>query len=198
MNVITHYDLLIDEGNDPFRDPPQLRAYMDLWDGETFLQALALRPEHQVLEIGVGTGRLAARTAPRCAALTGIDISPKTIARARENLAGHRNISLVCADFLQYETARRFDVIYSSLTLMHVEDKALFLSRAAALLRPGGRLCLSLDKNQSSVLDMGTRKLTVYPDTPESLIPLLPQSGLSLADSFQTEFAYILICKNDL
>lgn len=195
MNVITHYDLLIDEGNDPFRDPPQLRAYMDLWDGDAFLQALALKPGHQVLEIGVGTGRLAARTAPRCAELTGIDISPKTIARAGENLAGHRNIRLICADFLQYETPRQFDVIYSSLTLMHVEDKALFLSRAAALLRPGGRLCLSLDKNQSGVLDMGTRKLTIYPDTPQRLISLLPQSGLSLADSFQTEFAHILICK---
>ena len=26
MDVRTHYDLLIDEDNDPFRDPPQLRA----------------------------------------------------------------------------------------------------------------------------------------------------------------------------
>ena len=42
MNVITHYDLLIDEGNDPFHDPPELRSYMDQWDGARFLDALQL------------------------------------------------------------------------------------------------------------------------------------------------------------
>lgn len=33
MNVIKHYDLLIDEGNDAFRDPPALQEYMNKWDG---------------------------------------------------------------------------------------------------------------------------------------------------------------------
>lgn len=198
MNVVTHYDLLIDEDNDPFRDPPQLQDYMNLWDGEAFLAALALSPGHQVLEIGVGTGRLADRTAPRCGNLTGIDISPKTIARAHENLAHHPNIRLICADFLVYETTERFDVIYSSLTLMHFEDKALFLSRAASLLRPAGRLCLALDKNQGTFLDMGTRKLRIWPDHPQGLLPLLSGAGLQLEDAFETEFSHILICKKDL
>lgn len=198
MNVSTHYDLLIDEENDPFRDPPPLRAYMEKWDGAPFLQALALSPEKQVLEIGVGTGRLADRTAPRCAGLTGIDISPKTIARARENLSRHPNIHLVCGDFLLYKPAEQFDTIYCSLTLMHFEDKEAFLAKAASLLLPGGRLCLSLDKKQSPWLDMGTRKLRVYPDHPARLVPLLPRSGLELTDAFETEFSNILICKKSL
>lgn len=84
MDPRTHYDLLIDEGNDPYRDPPVLQAYMDNWDGQPFLDALELTRDKSVLEIGIGTGRLAARAAPRCARLTGIDLSPKTIARARE------------------------------------------------------------------------------------------------------------------
>ena len=33
MDVQTHYDLLIKENNDPFRDPPALRKYMESWDG---------------------------------------------------------------------------------------------------------------------------------------------------------------------
>ena len=33
MDIITHYDKLIDDNNDPFRDPPPLREYMDKWDG---------------------------------------------------------------------------------------------------------------------------------------------------------------------
>jgi len=32
-DVITHYNLLIDEGNDPLNDPAPLRVYMDKWDG---------------------------------------------------------------------------------------------------------------------------------------------------------------------
>ena len=196
MDVRTHYDLLIDEGNDPFHDPPALREYMDLWDGPAFLAALELSADMEVLEIGVGTGRLATRTAPLCARLTGIDISPKTIARAVENLAAHPNIHLVCADFLEYGFQTQFDILYSSLTMMHFEDKAAFLRKAAALLRPGGRLVLSLDKNQRDFLDMGTRKLRIYPDTPERIIPLL--GALHLEKQFETEFAHILVCRKAL
>ena len=42
MDVITHYDLLVDENNDPFRDPPSLQEYMNGWDGELFLESLEL------------------------------------------------------------------------------------------------------------------------------------------------------------
>lgn len=196
MDVRTHYDLLVDEDNDPFRDPPPLRAYMDNWDGPIFLSALALTPTKEVLEIGVGTGRLAARVAPGCARLTGIDISPKTIARAVDNLADHANIDLICGDFLTHPFEKQFDVVYSSLTLMHFEDKAAFLSKAAALLRPVGRLVLSLDKSRSETLDMGTRRLRIYPDTPEEIIHLL--GPLRLASRLETEFAHILVCEKSL
>ena len=38
MDVIDHYDLLIEEQNDPFRDLPVLQEYMSKWDGEPFLE----------------------------------------------------------------------------------------------------------------------------------------------------------------
>ena len=59
--ITMHYDLLIDEGNDPFRDPPVLQEYMDRWDGQALIDAMALRKEKTVLEIGIGTGRIAKR-----------------------------------------------------------------------------------------------------------------------------------------
>ena len=85
MNVIEHYDRLIDEENDPVRDVPALKAYMDRWDGADFLDAMELSKSKRVLEIGVGTGRLAVRVIPACREFVGIDLSPKTIARAAEN-----------------------------------------------------------------------------------------------------------------
>ena len=78
MDTLTHYDKLIEENNDPFRDPPELQEYMDKWDGQPFIDSMRLDSTKNVLEIGIGTGRLAARTAPLCRNLSGIDISPKT------------------------------------------------------------------------------------------------------------------------
>ena len=77
--MIQHYDLLIDENNDPVHDPKPLRDYMDKWDGQSFLDKMKLDKDKSVLEIGVGTGRLAVRVAPLCGQFYGIDISPKTI-----------------------------------------------------------------------------------------------------------------------
>ena len=62
-SVTDHYDALVRENDDPARDAPHLREYMNRWDGEPFLRALALSSTESVLEIGVGTGRLALRAA---------------------------------------------------------------------------------------------------------------------------------------
>ena len=82
--IATHYDILIDENNDPVHDPEPLKEYMDKWDGQDFINNMNLNFDKSVLEIGVGTGRLAVRVAPLCKSFCGIDISPKTIERARE------------------------------------------------------------------------------------------------------------------
>lgn len=41
-DVILHYDLLIDEGNDPVHDPEPLQDYMNKWDGQDFINAMQL------------------------------------------------------------------------------------------------------------------------------------------------------------
>lgn len=73
--TITHYDLLIDENNDPVHDPEPLRAYMDKWDGPEFIRKMNLDSTKSVLEIGVGTGRLAVGVAPLCGAFYVICVS---------------------------------------------------------------------------------------------------------------------------
>ena len=90
-DVINHYDLLIDEGNDPVHDPKPLKDYMNKWDGQRFMDCMMLNSDKSVLEIGVGTGRIAMKVAPLCHSFLGIDISPKTIARAEENLSANSN-----------------------------------------------------------------------------------------------------------
>ena len=75
MGVIEHYDKLIDENNDPVYDPKTLKEYMDKWDGQTFIDSMRIDETKTVLEIGVGTGRLAVKTVPLCKKFFGIDIS---------------------------------------------------------------------------------------------------------------------------
>lgn len=150
-----------------------------------------------VLEIGVGTGRLAVRVTPLCGAFYGVDISSKTIKRAAENIAVFENVSLTCADFLSYGFDRTFDVVYSSLTLMHIEDKQRAVNRIAELMNPAGRFVLSIDKNPSEFIDTGIRKVKIYPDTAEIITECIENAGLSLLKQFDTEFATIFVSRKD-
>ena len=156
-NVIEHYNKLIDENNDPVHDPKPLRDYMDKWDGQKFIESMQLDKTKSVLEIGVGTGRLAMKVAPSCGRFVGIDISSKTIERARENLSSCKNIELLCDDFMSFAFDGCFDVIYSSLTFMHIKEKAFAIQKIASLLNTNGLFILSIDKNQSDFIDMGRR-----------------------------------------
>lgn len=189
--VIRHYDAMIDEGNDPVFDPPVLQKYMDKWDGQAFIDAMELDQNKTVLEIGVGTGRLAVRTAPKCGKFCGIDLSPKTVKRAKENLAGLSNVCLVCGNFLTYSFCETFDVIYSSLTFMHIKDKQAALYKVAALLNDGGRFVLSIDKNQNDTIDMGDRTVNIYPDKPEDIESGTHAAGLQITARLETEFAVL-------
>lgn len=194
MNVVTHYDKLIEEGNDPFRDPPILQEYMDKWDGQEFIDSMRLTHIKEVLEIGVGTGRIASKVAPYCLQFTGIDISPKTIDRAKENLSSFWNVKLICADFSEYVFEEKFDVIYSSLTMMHFQDKQQIIFKIDSLLREKGIFCLSIDKNPSDYIDMGDRRLKIYPDKIDDIIACIRLSDMNIVKQYEAEFAHIIIC----
>lgn len=191
LDVIRHYDLLIDENNDPVHDPETLRDYMDKWDGQGFIDRLELNKNKSVLEIGVGTGRLAVRVAPLCGSFFGIDISPKTIRKAKENLANFDNVTLICNDFQAYVFDRKFDVIYSSLTFMHVKDKQAAIKIIADNLNENGLFVLSIDKNQNKYIITGTNKIAVFPDNAIETENYLTLSGFNVTEHYKTEFAHI-------
>ena len=192
-DVIEHYNKLIDENNDPARDPKPLRDYMDKWDGEKFIESMQLDKSKSVLEIGIGTGRLAIKVAPICKSLCGIDISEKTIGRAAENLSMYQNIKLICDDFMSCEFEAQFDVIYSSLTFMHIQDKLSAIQKIASLMTNNGLFVLSIDKNQNEYIDMGDRKIKIYPDNPNDIRSYLSISKLKIVNEFETDHAYVMV-----
>ncbi len=122
-----------------------------------------------------------------------IDVSHKTVERAQEHLSKAKNVALVCDDFNTYNFDSKFDVIYSSLTFMHIEDKQSTINKVYSLLNLGGRFVLSIDKNQDKYIDLGTRKIAVYPDNPENTARYLKASGFITIEMFETELAYIFV-----
>ena len=161
--VAAHYDAILEEGNDPVLDPPVLQAYMKQWDGDAFLDMLQLTKEKTVLEIGVGTGRIALQTAPKCKAFYGIDLSLKTIARAKRHLASFPNVHLLHGDFLSYPFFQTFDVIYATLFFLHIQEKETAFHRVASLLRADGCFVLSIDKQSFFRLKIRQQRTSCIP-----------------------------------
>lgn len=193
--VARHYDILIDEGQDPVHDPAPLKEYMNKWDGQAFIDKMQLDKSKSVLEIGVGTGRIAVKVASFCKKFTGIDISGKTIEKAKKNIkAGlFRKPELICGDFLEYKFSESFDVIYSSLTFLHIENKQAAFDKVALLMNDNGLFVLSTDKNQDEYLNTGTSEIKVFPDNPEDIKKYAKKSGLTLIEEYETEFADIFV-----
>ena len=106
-------------------------------------QKLGISQDDRVLEVGVGVGRLAKSMAPLCRHFTGVDISERMIAIARERLFGLENVHLLVLDQsgLSRFPGNCFDKVYFQVVLIHLdrEDVFHYLEEAWRVLRPGGR-----------------------------------------------------------
>jgi SAM-dependent methyltransferase len=175
--VVEHYDRMIDEiddpahlATDPFFDEGRMRAWMEQADGPAFFQALGDVRGETVLEIGVGTGRVARKVLEMgCDRLTGIDVSPKTLERARRNLAAWPNLELLLCDAEDFVREGAFDAAYCVWAFFHIADQRRALENIVASLRPGGRLVLSLE-TVDEWLDYGPRRIRQYPIEPEEVV----------------------------
>lgn len=174
-----HYDRLAASGHGR-DDPPAMQKYMLRWDGPLFYEALGDLYGKDVLEVGVGGGRIARQVLKLgCRSLTGLDISPKTIAVAEADLAEFSNVELVLADIGEFARLESFDVVFSVLTFMHVQNKRLALQHIVDALRSGGCLILSID-NASDSLDFGDWQVALHPWPPEKYAEVLNNLGCTV------------------
>ncbi len=101
------------------------------------------------LEFGCGTGLLAMEIAPLVKRLCAIDTSREMLAVLEEKIrtSAIENIEASSTNLSSpSDTAlnnRSFELIYSSMTLHHIDDTAGFLNRLSTLLSPGGKLALA-------------------------------------------------------
>lgn len=192
VSALEHYELLIDENNDPIQDPPQLQAYMNGWDGPVFYDFLSPKNK-SILEVGVGTGRIAKEVLKRgCQYLVGIDLSPKTLNRARSNLKQYTNLELVNSDIHSFIRPNTFDAAYSVLTFLHIEDKERALFNIHNSLKENGTFVLSVSKDDEW-LECNDRKIKIYPIQLEEYIHLFQSVGFQIEAVQETESTYASI-----
>ena len=111
--------------------PPRLEARL--------LQDLKLKPTHHVLEIGTGSGYMAALLAHRAQRVTTVEINQTLASEARDVLEGQKiqNVNVILGDGSQPDTWRKsgpFDVILLSGSVATMPTAWL------EFLKPGGRL----------------------------------------------------------
>ena len=114
---------------------------------EPFWESLGRRPGvRSVLDLGAGTGRVAALLARGGAQVVAVDLSPEMLARARALVERCPTISLLRADIRSLALGRRFDlVVAADDPFSHMRgdcERQAAIRVAARHLAPGGTFVL--------------------------------------------------------
>lgn len=129
---------------------PRFRERLTLWRD---LIARHVGPGDSVLDAGCGAGTFSFEAARVGASVTAIDGSAAMIdlARKRQQELGLADIRFDVAllDSLSARPAGEFDVVLSSSVLEYLPDLSAEVARLVRLLKPGGRLILSMPNRDS-------------------------------------------------
>ena len=122
------------------------------WDAEmirddaiigTILDNAHIHGGEKVLDVACGTGVLIDDYLQRdVASVTGVDISPEMIRRAREKFSDSR-VSFLCGDVETVDLAPDFDVIVVYNAFPHFPDPTALIARLSSLLKSGGILTVA-------------------------------------------------------
>lgn len=118
----------------------QFEKYWDSFEQRKLAPYIREAAGKKVLDAGAGTGRVAVRLAEAGATVTALDISPEMLARLHHK---NRAIQTVEGDVENMPFADGyFDMVFSSLTLVHLKKVEPFLDECYRVLKDGGLLAL--------------------------------------------------------
>jgi SAM-dependent methyltransferase len=112
---------------------------------DVLVKALGLRPGTRMLDVATGTGALALRAAGDGAVVTGVDIAPALLERARSAAAKAAltiEFRVGDAERLPFD-ASSFDVVASAHGVVFAADREAVARELARVCRPGGVLGLT-------------------------------------------------------
>lgn len=100
----------------------------------------------RVVDVGTGTGFVAAGLAPLVGRVIGVDNSPAMLRTARGNLdaLGAENVELLEGDLSGLPLADgSVDAAFANMVLHHAKDPAAMLAEMARVVRPGGSVVIT-------------------------------------------------------
>lgn len=164
----------------PGPDLPELLdlGYGRVSDDLAFYESLAQRCERPLLELGVGTGRVAIPLATLGHQVWGIDSSEEMLARARCKAGAdlEQRLHLQRADMRDFELDQQFDLIFAGFGGFHhlltSDDQLACLERVERHLAPGGLFVCDLRPIDHEPWDAG-ESVPLYHDWTR----VLPGSG---------------------
>lgn len=138
-------------------------------------------PGTRVVDVGTGTGFIAAGLAGTAASVIGVDNSPAMLTVAADNLAalGATNVALALGDVddLPLPTSSA-DAAVANMVLHHAPDPAAMLTEMARIVRPGGRIAIT-DEVAHTYEWMHTEQADLWLGfTPEQVDTFLTQARL--------------------
>ena len=102
----------------------------------------------EIADFGCGPGLYAKRLAEQGAKVTGIDFSENSLKYAKEVAEQEGlNIDYIHANYLEYETTKRFDLIIMIMCdfcALSPEQRRIMLTKFHSLLKPGGSVLLDV------------------------------------------------------
>lgn len=113
------------------------------WERRRALLLGEARPGERVLDLGCGAGRFVAALRDAGAEAIGVEIAPAALERARANAPG-ADLRLLEPDGSIPLGHGSADLVWCSEVLEHVADGSHLLQEARRVLRPGGRLLVTV------------------------------------------------------
>lgn len=125
---------------------------------EIAVQALELRPDSKVLDLGCGTGlnfQFLREVVGPHGKIIGVDLTPEMLDEAQKKVKqyGWKNIELIEADANQYDFPNDLDGIISSFAMGIMPDHDILIERCAQALANGGRLVILDSKPTTGPLE---------------------------------------------
>lgn len=141
---------------------PKLTPEGTALEADRIVALLTLAPGASVLDVACGQGRHSIALAARGFRVTGLDLSPYLLARAREEAGRARvDVRWVEADMREIPFQDEFDAAISVFTSFgYLEDEAQdarVLASIARALRPGGRFLLEAMHRENLLTRLETR-----------------------------------------
>ena len=135
------------------------------------------------LEVGPGHGLLLylAAADPRCASVTGLDISAESLAqteRALTRLGAHKRAQYLASDIAQpLAWVERYDSVVLSEVCEHLEAPGLALSNLRGVMTQGGRIFVNVPVNSPAIDHIYLFK------KPEEVVELVRGAGFEIEET---------------